>query len=67
MEKGSLRAKNNVFTFKEGTIRHDSTDLPLTHFIPKEIGVTVPKLLEMGYTKDCYGEDIVSEDQIIEL
>jgi DNA polymerase II large subunit len=41
--------------------------LPLTHFIPKEIGVTVPKLLEMGYTKDCYGEDIVSEDQIIEL
>ena len=67
LEKGILRAKNNVFTFKEGTIRHDSTDLPLTHFIPKEIGVTVPKLLEMGYTKDCYGEDIVSEDQIIEL
>ncbi len=67
LEKGILRAKNGVFTFKEGTIRHDSTDLPLTHFIPKEIGVTVPKLLEMGYTKDCYGEDIVSEDQIIEL
>jgi DNA polymerase II large subunit len=41
--------------------------LPLTHFIPSEIGVTVPKLLEMGYTKDCYGQDIVSEDQIIEL
>ena len=67
LEKGILRAKNGVFTFKEGTIRHDSTDLPLTHFIPKEIGVTVPKLLEMGYIKDCYGEDIVSEDQIIEL
>ena len=67
LEKGILRAKNGVFTFKEGTIRHDSTDLPLTHFIPSEIGVTVPKLLEMGYTKDCYGEDIVSEDQIIEL
>ncbi|MBP5784869.1 MAG: DNA polymerase II large subunit, partial [Methanobrevibacter sp.] len=64
LEKGILRAKNGVFTFKEGTIRHDSTDLPLTHFIPKEIGVTVPKLLEMGYTKDCYGEDIVSEDQL---
>ena len=67
LEKGILRAKNGVFTFKEGTIRHDSTDLPLTHFIPKEIGVTVPKLLEMGYDKDCYGQDIVSEDQIIEL
>ena len=67
LEKGILRAKNGVFTFKEGTIRHDSTDLPLTHFIPSEIGVTVPKLLEMGYTKDCYGDDIVSEDQIVEL
>ena len=67
LEKGILRAKNEVYTFKEGTIRHDSTDLPLTHFIPSEIGVTVPKLLEMGYEKDCYGQDIVSEDQIIEL
>lgn len=67
LEKGILRAKNGVFTFKEGTIRHDSTDLPLTHFIPSEIGVTVPKLLKMGYDKDCYGQDIVSEDQIIEL
>ncbi|SFL27917.1 DNA polymerase II large subunit [Methanobrevibacter olleyae] len=67
LEKGILRAKNRVFTFKEGTIRHDSTDLPLTHFIPSEIGVTVPKLLKMGYDKDCYGQDIVSEDQIIEL
>ena len=67
LEKRILRAKNEVFTFKDGTIRHDSTDLPLTHFIPKEIGVTVEKLLEMGYEKDCYGNPIESEDQIIEL
>ncbi len=67
LEKGILRSKNEVFTFKDGTIRHDSTDLPLTHFIPKEIGVTVEKLLEMGYEKDCYGNPIESEDQIIEL
>ena len=67
LEKGILRAKNGVFTFKEATIRHDSTDLPLTHFIPSEIGVTVDKLLEMGYTKDCYGNPITSDDQIIEL
>ena len=67
LEKGILRSKNEVFTFKYGTIRHDSTDLPLTHFIPKEIGVTVEKLLEMGYEKDCYGNPIESEDQIIEL
>ena len=67
LEKGILRAKNEVFTFKDGTIRHDSTDLPLTHFIPKEIGVTVEKLLEMGYEKDCYGNPIENEEQIIEL
>ncbi|MCQ2976519.1 MAG: DNA polymerase II large subunit [archaeon] len=67
LEKGILRAKNEVFTFKEGTIRHDSTDLPLTHFIPKEIGVSVEKLIEMGYEKDCYGKPITDENQIIEL
>lgn len=67
LEKGILRAKNEVFTFKDATIRHDSTDLPLTHFIPKEVGVTVEKLLEMGYEKDAYGNPIESNDQIIEL
>ena len=67
IEKGILRSKNEVFTFKDGTIRHDSTDLPLTHFIPKEIGVTVEKLKEMGYEKDCYGKPIENEEQIIEL
>ena len=67
LEKGILRAKNNVYTFKEATIRHDSTDLPLTHFIPSEIGVTVKKLLDMGYEHDCYGQPIENENQIIEL
>ena len=67
LEKGILRAKHEVFTFKDGTIRHDSTDLPLTHFIPKEIGVSVSKLKEMGYENDCYGNPIENEDQIVEL
>ena len=67
LEKGILRSKNEVFTFKDGTVRHDSTDLPLTHFIPKEIGVSVEKLLEMGYENDCYGKPIEDENQIIEL
>jgi DNA polymerase II large subunit len=67
LEKGILRAKNQVFIFRDGTIRHDSTDLPLTHFIPKEIAVTVEKLKELGYSKDIYGDDIENLDQIIEL
>ena len=67
LEKGILRAKNNVFTFKDATIRHDSTDLPLTHFIPSEVGVTVEKLLKMGYEHDCYNQPIENDNQIIEL
>lgn len=67
LEKGILRAKNGVFTFKDATIRHDSTDLPLTHFIPREIGVTPEKIRELGYTHDIHGEDITHEDQVIEL
>ncbi|GAA5818004.1 MAG: DNA polymerase II large subunit [Methanobrevibacter sp. CfCl-M3] len=67
IEKGILRAKNEVFIFKDATIRHDSTDLPLTHFIPKEIGVAVEKLRELDYDKDIHGSPIEDENQIIEL
>ncbi len=67
LEKGILRAKNDVFTFKDATIRHDSTDLPITHFIPKEVGVTPAKLVELGYTHDCYGNILENDDQIIEI
>jgi DNA polymerase II large subunit len=67
LEKGILRAKNGVYTFKDATIRHDSTDLPLTHFIPREIGVTPQKLRELGYSEDIKGEELTREDQIVEL
>mgnify|MGYP000878032328 CR=1 FL=1 len=67
LEKGILRAKNDVYTFKDATIRHDSTDLPLTHFTPREVGVSVERLRELGYTRDCYGDELEDEDQILEL
>jgi DNA polymerase II large subunit len=67
LEKGILRAKNEVFSFKDATIRHDSTDLPITHFIPKEVGVTPAKLVELGYTHDIDGNIIEHDDQIIEI
>ncbi len=67
LEKGILRAKHNVYVFKDGTIRFDMTDAPLTHFKPKEIGVTVNRLKELGYTKDYIGNDLESADQICEL
>ncbi|KZX10316.1 DNA polymerase II large subunit [Methanobrevibacter filiformis] len=67
LEKGILRAKNEVFTFKDATIRHDSTDLPLTHFTPKEVGVTLEQLEYLGYDHDAYGKPITEDTQIIEL
>ncbi|HEC81511.1 MAG TPA: DNA polymerase II large subunit, partial [Thermoplasmatales archaeon] len=67
LEKGILRAKHDVFVFKDGTIRFDMTDAPLTHFKPFETGVTVEKLKKLGYTRDWRGEDLERDDQICEL
>ena len=55
MEKGILRAKHDVFVFKDGTIRFDMTDVPLTHFRPKEIGLSVEKARSLGYLLDQDG------------
>ncbi|MBU7029734.1 MAG: DNA polymerase II large subunit, partial [Theionarchaea archaeon] len=65
--KGILRAENKVYVFKDGTIRFDATDMPLTHFTSKEVGVSVEKLKELGYTTDYLGNPLTSEDQILEL
>jgi DNA polymerase II large subunit len=67
LDKGILRAKNDVFVFKDGTIRFDATDAPLTHFRPREVNVSVERLRELGYTKDHTGDELVDEEQILEL
>ncbi|MGC9149889.1 MAG: DNA polymerase II large subunit [Candidatus Micrarchaeia archaeon] len=67
IEKGILRAKYNLFVFKDGTCRFDSTDAPLTHFYPKEIHTSVEKLRELGYTKDYLGNELKDEEQLVEL
>ncbi|ASJ01623.1 DNA-directed DNA polymerase II large subunit [Thermococcus gorgonarius] len=67
LEKGLLRAKNDVYVFKDGTIRFDATDAPITHFKPKEIGTSVEKLRELGYTHDFEGKPLERDDQILEL
>ena len=65
--KGILRAKYHLCVNKDGTIRYDVTEVPLSHFKPCEIEVGVDKLKEMGYTKDCYGNELIDENQILEL
>ncbi|MCK5390134.1 MAG: hypothetical protein KAJ36_06570, partial [Candidatus Thorarchaeota archaeon] len=65
--KGILRAKHDVYCYRDGTARFDATDAPLTHFTPKEIGVPVSRLRELGYLTDYDGAPLISEDQIVEL
>ncbi|MFT4261730.1 MAG: DNA polymerase II large subunit [Candidatus Woesearchaeota archaeon] len=67
LAKGILRAKYDVFVNKDGTVRYDCSELPITHFKPREIGVTLKQLKELGYEKDIHGEDITSLDQTIEI
>lgn len=67
MEKGLLRAKNTIFVFRDGTIRYDMIDLPLTHFRPAEVGVSVEKLRSIGYTKDMHGAELTDASQTAEL
>ena len=67
MEKGILRAMHDIFVFKDGTSRYDMIDLPLTHFRPDEIAVSVERLHELGYLHDIDGAPLEHEDQVLEL
>jgi len=67
LEKGILRAKHGVNIFKDGTVRYDLTDLPLTHFRPDEIGTSLEKLLKLGYTEDMNAAPLKMQDQVCEL
>jgi DNA polymerase II large subunit len=67
IEKGVLRAKYDLSVYKDGTIRFDATNAPLTHFKPSEIGISCEKLRQIGYTHDMFGSPLTSEDQICEL
>ncbi len=67
MEKGILRAKNGVTSFKDGTVRYDMTDLPVTAVRPEELDVTADHFRELGYETDIDGEPLRHDDQLIEL
>ncbi|MEK6854722.1 MAG: DNA polymerase II large subunit [Nanoarchaeota archaeon] len=67
LAKGLLRAKHSLNVNKDGTIRYDITEQPITHFKPKEIGTSVEKLREMGYEKDIFGNFLENTEQILEI
>ncbi len=65
--KGILRAKHGLYVNKDGTIRYDMTEMPITHFKPKEIRTSVEKLRKLGYIKDIKGDELKNEEQILEI
>jgi len=67
LEKGILRKKHSIYTFKDGTIRFDATNEPLTHFKPKWIMTNIEKLKELGYTRDYLDHELTSSNQLVEL
>ncbi len=67
LEKGILRAKHDIIVNKDGTIRFDMTDIPLTHFRPREIELDIEKAHELGYTHDWNGDPLIDGEQICEL
>jgi DNA polymerase II large subunit len=67
LEKGVLRAKYDLSVYKDGTIRFDVTNAPLTHFKPSEMGVSVERLRQLGYELDFEGKPLQAEDQMCEL
>lgn len=67
LAKGVLRAKHRIYVNKDGTTRYDCTELPLTHFKPKEIHTSIEALHKLGYKEDIYGKELVDDNQILEL
>src|SRR5207237_878571 len=67
IEKGVLRAKHEIYVFKDGTTRFDMTNLPLTHFTPREAGISVEEARRLGYARDMTGRPLEREDQVLEL
>jgi len=67
IEKGILRAKYDISIFKDGTIRFDATNAPLTHFTAAEIDASVSQLKKLGYFHDIKGQALFESHQICEL
>ena len=67
LEKGILRAKYDLPVFRDGTVRFDMSDVPTTHFTPREVEVSWKALVNLGYTHDYEGNELKSDDQMLEL
>ena len=67
LEKGLIRQNLGLTVFKDGTVRFDATNSPLTQFKPSWIGTSIEKLKDLGYFYDIDGKPLEDPEQIVEL
>lgn len=67
IEKGVLRARHDLSVYKDGTIRFDATNAPLTHFKPSEARISLERLRALGYECDMHGTPLTDSNQTCEL
>ncbi|KFM15838.1 DNA polymerase II large subunit protein, partial [Marine Group I thaumarchaeote SCGC RSA3] len=67
LEKGLVRQNFGLTVFKDGTVRFDATNSPLTQFKPSWIGTSIEKLKELGYSHDIDGNPLENPEQTVEL
>ncbi len=67
LEKGLVRQNFGLTVFKDGTVRFDATNSPLTQFKPSWINTSVEKLKTLGYTHDINGNPLTDSEQFLEL
>ena len=67
LEKGLTRQNFGLTVFKDGTVRFDATNSPLTQFKPLWIGTSIEQLKKLGYSHDIDGRPLENSEQIVEL
>ncbi|MDG6989411.1 MAG: DNA polymerase II large subunit [Nitrososphaerota archaeon] len=67
LEKGIIRSRHGVFVYKDGTLRIDATNEPLTHFRPRDVKGDLGTLFRLGYERDTDGAPLQRDDQVLEL
>ena len=67
LEKGVIRSRHDTYVYKDGTLRIDATNEPLTHFRPRDVKADISTLVRLGYARDVKGAPLERADQILEL
>lgn len=52
IEKGLLRQKYDLQIYRDGTIRYDATNMPITSFLPNLISTDLDLLVKLGYSME---------------